>query len=315
MSTDTTQAFPSLFPRPFPAGNTCEKKRAPELPGDSATCQVEPAARNADPAPSTTVGAGVGVACSLGDGPRPVHAESPVEGARGEKGRVMLSERDRGILRLCYEQTFLLREHVECFFGDASGRRINQRLKVLEDGGFLTRSYFPELGPKAVIRLSKRGESVALQSGARNTRQPARLNPKTLAHDAIVTTCRQKILRHWNAEFIPERAIKTRDFPEIPDGIFFFRSGRGIALEVENSDKGRTRFLRLLERWKGAPSIVFVLFVATTDRLFETLSRYLSSGPEDQPMGVVRFSELISAGDVRVRTKRGPVALFDRREF
>jgi hypothetical protein len=90
---------------------------------------------------------------------------------------------------------------------------------------------------------------------ARDLKPLRRLNPKILDHDAKVTSARLRILQLWNATFVPERAIKAKDFPEIPDGIFFFPSGRGVALEIENSDKGRARFLRLLERWKDTPSI------------------------------------------------------------
>jgi hypothetical protein len=135
-----------------------------------------------------------------------------------------------------------------------------------------------------------------------------------MIHDSLVTSARLRLSQFWDAEFVPERAIKVRDFPEVPDGIFFFRSGKGIALEVENSDKGRTRFLRLLERWREVPKVVFVLYVASHPKLFQILKSYIRSGPQDQPIGVVLWEDLKS-GSPLISTSQGDLNLLAQREF
>jgi len=212
------------------------------------------------------------------------------------------------------EQTFLTKEHIRRSFSNTAERRINRRMKILCDAHVLKRENYPEFGVQPIYRLTDRGREIARASGAREIRDPGTLNPTTLLHDALVTSCRLRLLDFWNAEFVPERAIKIREFPEIPDGLFFFPTGRGIAIEVENSDKGRTRFLRLLERWKETPSIVFILYVATTENLFTALKRYLKDAPEDQPCGVVLWSELLS-GQPLIHSPKGELDLLGQKEF
>ncbi len=227
---------------------------------------------------------------------------------------IILQDRDRRILKLCYEQQFLLTEHVEKFFPNASYRACRMRVQELVKGNFLFEELTSTLGRKPIYRTTRTGAGVALESGATPHTPVRNLQLATLVHDSIVTSVRQRLEECWDAHFVCERAIKGKEYRQIPDGLFFFKSGKGIAIEVENSDKGRSRFIHLMNRWKDIPGIIFVLYVATQDTLFESIKKYLPSGPKEQPMGVVHWNCLKSSIPP-VWTQRGEVRLFDRRDY
>ena len=190
---------------------------------------------------------------------------------------IYLQERDYTILRICYEQRFLTREHIQTFFG-AHRSESYRRTGELEKSRFLMRKYYPIAGRNYVMQLTQLGQQLVQDKFGIEfpALKPANLN--TLSHDILVTSVRLRLSQFWNATFVPERAIQAKEFPQIADGIFFFPSGKGIAIEVENSDKGRTRFLNRLERWKDTPSIAFILYVTPHLPLFKIISRYLTGG-------------------------------------
>jgi hypothetical protein len=227
---------------------------------------------------------------------------------------IILQERDRKILKLCYEQQFLMTDHVEKYFSNASYRACRMRVQELVEGSFLREELTSTLGRKPIYRTTKTGTIIALENGATPHTPIKNLQLATLVHDAIVTSVRQRLEDYWDAQFICERAIKGNEYKQIPDGIFFFKSGKGIAIEVENSDKGRSRFIRLLSRWKEVPGILFVLYVATNDFLFESIKKHLKQAPTEQPMGVVHWNQLKQSTPA-VWTQRGEVRLFDKRDY
>lgn len=226
-----------------------------------------------------------------------------------------IQERDKRILELCYEQQFLtLRQIKRFFFSNCAPQNARKRVLELQEAGFLKREFNPVLGTKSLVRLDRLGVELI------ESQQPNRLNQNriirvgTLLHDELVTSVRLRLAERWNAKFVPERFIKKSGLPQIPDGLFYFPSGNAIAIEIENSDKGRTRFLTLLERWRDLQDIIFVLFVASRTELVPILKSYLSSGPKDQPLGLVNWSELNETFPL-VWTQNGAVDLFSRREF
>lgn len=228
---------------------------------------------------------------------------------------ILLQKRDREILRLCYEQQFLFTDHVLGLFKNRSYRECRRRIAELRQAGFLREELASVLGRRPVLRLTQLGTQAAIEGGGSLVPQTKRLQPATLLHDAYVTGVRVRLEEFWpSARFIPERAIKKSEYRQIPDGIFTFPSGRGVAIEVENSDKGRTRFIQLMERWRDVGQIILVLYVATSDSLYQTVQRYLEAGPKDQPMGVVSWN-VLSTGRPPVLTPKGELPLFERSEF
>ncbi len=220
---------------------------------------------------------------------------------------IHLQARDHLLLRTCYEQQFLTVDHARQFFL-ACETAVYRRLRMLKKAGLVSQEYHPIFGKFSVFRLTALGNQLAEEKASLKLIPLRKLNPSTLIHDALVTSVRLKFAHVWNATFVPERAIKTKDFPEIPDGIFYFKSGKGIAIEIENSDKGRFRFQKLLDRWKFHPSIGAVLYIASHPVLFETLWGYLKEAPlsVEPLLGIIEWGQLKS-GSLLVTTQIGNV--------
>lgn len=223
---------------------------------------------------------------------------------------IRLQERDYSILLLCYEHQFLTLEHIQHFFPNTHRSTPQRRVQELKASGFLSAEYHPLTGAMSLLRLTDLGLHVIQGKSPYRISPVKNLSVQTIYHDTIVTLARLRLGQFWKAKFVPERAIKVKSFPEIPDGIFFFPSGKGIALEVENSDKGRPRFLGLLRRWIEAPQITFVLYIATTPVLFRLIRSYLKDAPETPQIGVVLWEDL-KTGKPLVHTQGGPVDLFE----
>jgi len=235
-------------------------------------------------------------------------------GLKGEK-QMVLQRRDKRILLLCYQQQFLLTEHVLHLFENGSYREARRRLRELIREGFLYEESNAVLGRKPIIRLTILGAKIAAADCVEPIPQQRILKTVELTHDAIITSVRIRLERVWEeGRFVPERAIKKSQYRQIPDGLFMFPSGKGIAIEVENSDKGRSRVLRLLDRWSDIRHIILILYVATSDSLFESFKKYLASAPKGQPVGLVHWRDL-QAGTPMVWTPRGEMPLLERRTF
>ena len=79
----------------------------------------------------------------------------------GDKDRV-IQERDREILKRCYEQQFLLREHVEhSFFKGAEARNARQRILEMERVGWVKKERIAGLTQRQIIRLTRTGATLA----------------------------------------------------------------------------------------------------------------------------------------------------------
>src|SRR5262245_29093336 len=146
---------------------------------------------------------------------------------------IEIQNRDQEILRICYEQQFLTLDRVRHFYLRTSRSEPYRRLRELENAGFLLREYSPIAGRRSLIRLSELGYKFARANHQFDLAPLKRLNPSTLLHDTLVTSVRLRLSEFWDVPFVPERAIKSLEFQEIPDGIFNFPSGNEIALEVE----------------------------------------------------------------------------------
>ena len=227
---------------------------------------------------------------------------------------IVLQERDRRVIRICYEQQFILTEHVERDFGRTSYKNCRKRIRELIGANYLKEDKSAAIGRKPIYRVTGLGATVALENGASPISPKARLQLSTLVHDAIVISVRQRLTQFWDAQFVCERAIKASEHRQIPDGIFAFPSGKEIAIEVENSDKGRSRFISLLSRWRHEKQTILVLYIATSESLFSTIQKRLATAPNEQPFGLVKWDDLrVEKPDVW--TPKGPIPLFDRRSF
>jgi len=226
-----------------------------------------------------------------------------------------IQERDQRLLRVIYEQQFVLMSQIErWFFGKQSARRARQRIQVLSEAGWLQRVESPLIKHARIIRLTKSGVSIAETDRVERIPQTRTLDVSTLLHDSIVTSVRLRLEELWDAFWVPERLIKAEQFSHIPDGLVIFDASRlQVAVEVENSPKGPKRFHEIQQRWRGS-KVELILYVASSPTMFRIVQNYLKTGPQDLPFALVLWSEL-EAGVPHAWTVAGEIDVFSRRDL
>ncbi len=229
-------------------------------------------------------------------------------------GVMRIQERDKEIIRRIYEQQFLFHEHVErYFFRNASSQLARIRIAELAKVGLLRKETVTVLGNRRIIRLTPDGLELARQLHHFDIPQLRRLDLKTVEHDAIVTSVALRLHELWDGLWVPERALKKEDYTQIPDGVFVFQNSNKVALEIENSLKGRNRFLENLDKWRFTP-MRLVLFVTTHPKIHSALKRFIDQGPGKVPFALVDWDQLKN-GTPTVWCPKGELQIFDRRQF
>ena len=229
-------------------------------------------------------------------------------------GEMRIQERGREILRRCYEQQFLLMDHVErFFFASVAAQNARLRIKQMEQAGLLKMIVPKKIGERKIVRLTRAGVAIAKQFHPFEIPQARRIDFDTFDHDAIVTSVALRLQELWDGVWVPERALKMEDYAQVPDGVFVFDSGNKVAIEVENSLKGRTRFLTILDRWRHVP-LRLILYVTTDPRIHKSLKEYIANGPGGVPFGLVEWSGLRD-GKPTAWCPKGELDIFKRRSF
>ena len=206
---------------------------------------------------------------------------------------MILQDRDQKILGLAKEHHFLTLEQIQPLFREGSKCESARRIRELSRAGYFYKERSLRLGRKPLFRLTSKGAQRANEVSPFEIKPRRFLNHATLEHDAIVTGARVILERHFQGSlFTPEEALKAEERSQIPDGIFTFRTKRAVALEIENSEKWSTRFLKIHERWDQEPNIFLVLFVATTPAIETRLKHLIPQIKSRQPFGVILWDDL-----------------------
>lgn len=226
---------------------------------------------------------------------------------------MILQTRDREFLRVCYEHQFLLVDHLrETFFKGKSKQALYLRIQKLEKAGVLKKENI--LGHAQVLRLTEAGEKLTRSHVQLELPRQRALPLDTLTHDALVISVRLRLRELWDGTWVPEILLKQNEYPRIPDGVVAFPGGKQIAIEVENSLKGKSRFLSLMKIWGKHPNVGMVLYVTTTKSLYSNLKGYISEGPKKPIFALVSWDELRS-GTPKAFSIHGEIDLFSRRSF
>lgn len=220
---------------------------------------------------------------------------------------VELQERDKTLLRICYEQQFITAADAAKYIFEDRYKVAWRRLASLRKAQLLKSELVHDR--VLIFRVTKLGQSAAEESGALPVPQLNRVAPERVNHDRLVTLVRLRLAELWDAKFISEQALEKE--AELPDGVLEFASGKKIALEVEASLKGRTRFLKRL-RYLGDKGYYLILYVASTEHLFDALQQYLKDSDVRCHVGLTVWSKLESSTPL-LWSKVAPLKAFDRR--
>lgn len=211
---------------------------------------------------------------------------------------MILQERDRRILQLCYEQGFLTVEHLHRgFFPGAGMGAAYRRVRELEAGGLLRRSRVSVLSGQQVILPTPTGVEIA--RGLSACEVPVRKKPllHTLDHDALVTSVRlrlQEIYGVATSTWVPEGHLKRKGGEQVPDGVLYLGPTQQIYVEVENSIKGGKRLVSILDQYRRNSARIPVLYVAASSTIERVLTRVFWEYKESTQFSLITWERLNS---------------------
>ena len=228
---------------------------------------------------------------------------------------LVLQTRDREIIRCCYEQQFLVYEQIErFFFSSTHTQNARRRVAKLMRAGLLYSEIHCGLTKHHLIRVTRIGKSIGQSESPFDVPQSKKVDLATLMHDRFVTDVRLRLKSFWTGTWVPEKALKDK-YKQIPDGLFQFEeTGSTAAIEVENSLKGNSRFLAILNEWSRVDGVRVVLFIATTKKLFDAIHKRLLNAPPKPAFALVEFDVLLNETP-QAMSPRGPLDLFTRRSL
>ena len=226
---------------------------------------------------------------------------------------IRIEERDREIIKCCYEQHFITIDHINDFFyKNSNKRRAYERVQTLIKNGYFYKERSGYLN-KSILRLTKKGVSYSKVEFT-PLFQKRRIDSRHIIHDSLVTSIRLRLKDFWDFTWIPERAIKDGQYIQVPDGLVVFKSKKIIAIECENSIKSKRMYFDNFKKWKKS-DILMVLFVTTKPTITKSIKNsILQSGISDMPLCVVEWV-VLKKEVPSVWSTRGELGVFNRREF
>ena len=226
-----------------------------------------------------------------------------------------LEPRDEKIMRVIYEEQFLLLKTISKYFFRDSFQSASVRILKLIQLKLLRYEILNLPNQPKVARLTPNGVRHSKSISPFSIPQKKKVALSTFTHDALLSITRLELINSFDAQWVPEKAMKAQDFKKIPDGILLFASGRRIAVELENTVKGAKRYEQMWREWE-AHDFFLVLYVATTDVVYRALERRMNLFQSSKlRLGLITLEGLTHAKKPHVWTPRGLFPLFDQRQY
>lgn len=224
---------------------------------------------------------------------------------------VVLQKRDLEILNICYEQMFMSVAQVErYFFTRANQRRARERVLELERAGYISRKKIYGETPTTLLRLTPSGLSIVSKRNEFQINPRSKIDLATLEHDLRLIDIRMRLDELWtNYVWVPEKAIRRAEYPEVPDAISIFSSGRIVAIELENSMKAEERIVRLLSRWRNT-DVSLVLYFTTNSGIFKKFQKIIKAQDFETPIALVDIEAFFTSRPI-AWTKEGEIHVFE----
>jgi len=203
-----------------------------------------------------------------------------------------LKEREDYVLDLCYLHGFVTRQVLErTVLRGISKRGVSRFFDRLISKRALERKNQNWLAGRGVYCLSRSAYSHAKTRFSYDLPHRFNPNPFTFHHDEAVIESSIHLREMLGGTWEPERALKTDQYQEVPDGILRLESGGEIAVEVEFSKKHRIRLKRLLDRWQES-EVALVLYLCGDENIARFVESVMSESASSPHLALMTISEL-----------------------
>lgn len=222
--------------------------------------------------------------------------------------------REFKVLTFCYEHGFITRRVVErLLLSDIERRSASRILERLVSSGRL----YPLSGnwatDRGVFQLTRASAyAVADRANFRNQYSLGPI-PRQFDHDVTVMEVRILLERLLGGRWQQERALRTAQWAEIPDGVLHLNSRARIAIEVELTQKNKPKLNRLLARWKRR-DVSLVLYVCPNESMADFIKKQMKKIPDAGHLAVITL-ESLRAGRTEIWTPTGTKRLFTKVEL
>ncbi|WP_409479667.1 replication-relaxation family protein [Pseudobdellovibrio sp. HCB154] len=197
-----------------------------------------------------------------------------------KKLNVLLTDRDCLLLLTLYENvTTSFYQIQNLFFRGKNHATAMNRLRQLEDAGYLSRTRIPRIrswnGGREVgvvfqvTTKSLRMLQMKYQSENFVDKIPA-INPLSLDHDLLINDIKPCIQRQFdNGKWINGRhLLDSRGYKKIPDAVIeFANSDRVIAIELELHTKSSIRYRQIISEFRASSKIEKVIYVTASAQI------------------------------------------------
>lgn len=226
---------------------------------------------------------------------------------------LILTERDKKLLRLCQEQGFITIDTVhEYLYKNATIRRVQERVKELELSGYLKSRISLELCNRKIVQLTIKGKTIVQSLPCYKPDRHFKLYDYFLAHDDKVTWTRLRLEELWSGDWLSDRMLKqARDTK--PDGILKFASGKRVYVELENSIKSEARYSNIFSKYL-LENPFLVLYVCTSLEIKKYLINHCIKHSPLLPIAILTMSEL-KDDQPRAWTIKGLISPFLKKEY
>ncbi|MCM0604483.1 MAG: Lrp/AsnC family transcriptional regulator [Xanthomonadaceae bacterium] len=226
---------------------------------------------------------------------------------------LILTDRDRKILKLCQEQGFITLNIIhEYLFQKSSSRRARERIQELEKSGYLKSRASLELQNRKVVQLTIKGKAIVQTLPGYKPERNFKIHDLCLSHDDKLTWVRLRLEGLWSGDWLSDRMMKhVKD--ATPDGIIEFASRKRVYVELENSIKSEIRYSNIFSKYQLEDPFL-VLYVCTRPEIKKYLINYCIKHTPQLPLAILTMSEL-KEEQPRAWTIKGLISPFTKREY
>lgn len=195
--------------------------------------------------------------------------------------RLILQNRDIGVMQYCLEQKFVTVEQVAKRFFRAKREAkyplhtAYRRMLILQKFGMVKLVCWNSSGGRA-MQTTKLGEQ-ELKSEGLEPPSVCEINPATAEHDRRVTDVRI-IFEQLNlsSSWRSDRYLKSGrgSSRRVPDAVFDLKNGQRVSLEVEIAQKAKERYRDIFDNYRGKQfgNIEIVFYVCNTMTQLKSLA-------------------------------------------